>query len=173
MKFQTGEGNRDRERAQERGDFVVWDERLVVAAFFCTLFAVISVKCNYFFPHPLTWLVDTDFFIYCSLGHRTNWSNFGKSRGEKTREEKRPYGCREFLGLCFGCFNFHYTDLNTVCLFTMAARWNLLILGESHLSDTGKVVRMKNTNWYSVFWLQLPDNMLSVYFYCISSSITF
>ena len=55
-----------------------------------------------------------------------------------------PSKWRALPGFCFAWFNFPHTDLDSVSLSTMAGRWNLLILGKSHLSSICTVVGVEN-----------------------------
>nr|XP_033500780.1 CD97 antigen isoform X3 [Epinephelus lanceolatus] len=79
------------------------------------------------FPHPLIawWLL---FFPWAT------WATLEKDKKRREEESTTPSKCRELPGLCIGCFNFPHTDLDSVSLFTMAGRWNLLILA-LYLSD--------------------------------------
>lgn len=122
---------------KRRGHRVIW-ESTDFSIFIHFLFSSISTHCRYFFPYLLTWLVYTDVFFPLHLSYRHNLGKLWKRK--RTALSK----CRQFPGFCFGCLNFRDTNLDRDSLFAMPGRWNLLILGESHLSSICAVVRMEN-----------------------------
>lgn len=131
---------RRRHRVWGRGEVIIRSESLLIPAFLihftiCKHQHVLSLLFSV--PINLTGVYRCIFSFTFKLQTQLG-ENFGKGR------ELHCLDVDSSQSFCFGCLNFPDTNLDRDSLFAMPGRWNLLILGESHLSSICAVVRMEN-----------------------------
>lgn len=103
MKSQRGD------REWEKSAVIIWQDRRLIPKFLYMFYLLVAAQ-SYFFHNPFTWLVDLFFFFTVE-----SQKQLGEQLGG---EEKRE----NLVVLTF--------LLDSVSLFTMTSRWNLLTLGE-------------------------------------------